>query len=773
MRSSREPAFTAQRFQIAALVAMCAFLVLIARIYTLQIIRGDVYKAKSESNFVQERRVAHTRGLIYDQQGNVLVDNRPSHDLYMTLAFLPDSERTLRYLSVPLGLDREARLALDQDILRAVDKSDDRVPVREGLAGELCDEVEEIATRRGIGGIDAIATLTDGEETCDVVIHADDFPSRRAVFRRLKLLLDLPEQEIDAAFEKAMRKARGLGRFKPTLLLGDIPFEAYARIESAASLGALPGIDVLDSKKRRYLKGSLGSHMLGFTNELSAEELRSEKGQGYRMGDRIGRRGIEEAFEDHLRGEDGVQKVVVDAKGRRKDTAWAKDLLGDEALTPPTPGHGLVLAIDERMQRTAEQAFLGRAGSVVAIEADTGFVLAMASVPDFDPNEVTGRQSAKVWRMLSRDPLRPLKNKAIQDHYAPGSTFKAVTGLAGLREGIITPSSTRMCPGYFRLGRHSWRCYNRGGHGSIALLKALQKSCDTYFYSVGHELGSDRLAGTARLLGFGSPTGLGLDNEIPGIMPDRAYYQDRLGYYTPGLVVNSSIGQGDVAVTPIQLALAYATIVNGGTLYRPQVVREIRDARGGVVQRFEPEVVSQLNIDPADLNVVRESLSHVTEPGGTAAGLKWRRSLPDMARWVRESGVVIGGKTGTAQVVKLSKNIAHIDPDEVDYMQRDHAWFVGFAPAHDPEVVVVTMTEHGGFGGTMSAPVTAQVLQTWFEQVRGAGRYRALAAKSVLPDGAAPPKPVAEKPPVVDDEPNEEDSPREPAEPEGGEDGAE
>ncbi len=733
MHGAHEPAFESWRFTVTATITTAVFLVLIGRIYMLQIVRGETYLQKSESNFVQSRRIAHPRGLVFDQAMRPLVDNRPSHDLYMTLAFLPDSEKSLRVLGRPLHWDKKRIQLLDERILDAADGAAPFV-AETSIAPGTCDALRSRIDKKGLSGVRLAEDPVSPDDGCDLVIDPATFSSRKAVFARLKELMNLPPDIVEEAFASAQRKARGLGRFKPTLLFADLPFDAYARIEAALSLGELPGIDVLDSKKRRYLTGASGAHLLGFINELSASEYKEKRKEGYRLGDKIGRRGIERAYEEVLRGQDGTRRVVVDAKGRAKNTEWAKNLLGDEAVDPPVSGNSLVLSVDANMQRVAEQSFLGKAGSVVAMHIPTGFVLALASFPAYDPNEVTGRDSRRVWRKLARDPLRPLRNKALQDHYAPGSTFKAITAVAGLREGLITPTTIKHCPGYFALGRARWRCYNRWGHGAVALTKALQHSCDTYFYKLGYELQHDKLADTAKLLGFGSKPGLGVDREIPGIIPTTAYYQKRFGNRSPGLVINSSIGQGDVTVTPLQLAMAYAAIANGGITYRPQMVHEVRDPDGNVIVHFSPERRSDLGVGADLMHEVRTALSHVTEPGGTAVGLRWRRDMPELSQWVRESGVVIGGKTGTAQVVRLSKSVAHIDPKDVPYEQRDHAWFVGFAPAEDPEVVVVTMTEHGGFGGSMSAPVTAAVIKAYYDHVRGQGRY-------------APPDPALEGPP--------------------------
>jgi penicillin-binding protein 2 len=747
VKKAFEPAFDGKRTAIATLFVAAFFFGLIARLYVLQVVKGEEYVAKGQSNFVQERRIAHARGLIMDQAGRVLVDNRPSHDVYMTVAFLPDSTKMLGKLLAPAGLKKADVLDADQRLLAAMEEPNDAVTLVDGVDEDACDDIERhvevddvpgVVVERGAGG------------DCRIIARARDFPSRAAVFRRVRELVGLTPEHMKERVDSALNKSRGLGKFKPTNLLEDIHFDAYARLEAAASLGDLPGIDVVDSQKRRYREKELAAHVLGYLNEMTPKEYETKRDEGYFLGDLVGRRGIEATHEHELRGKDGVKPVVVDAKGRDKGELFADELLGTDRIRPPTSGLSLVLSLDEDMQRTAEESFNGLAGSVVAMEVNTGFILAMASFPTYDPNLVSGPWSRGYLREVTGNKLKPWTNKAIQEHYAPGSTFKAITVAAGLRYKLIDERQNRACPGFFRLGSSVWRCFNRGGHGSIALVRALQASCDSYFYSLGYDLGPDRLADGARLFGFGSRTGLDLDRETPGVMPDRAYYVRRLGAYTPGLVVNNSIGQGDVAVTPLQLAVSYAAIANGGTVYKPQLVREVRDAEGNVVKTNEPEIMSEVGLDPAVMKLMKDALSHVTQPGGTASGLYWRRDrYADMSQWLRESGVLIVGKTGTAQVVKLSKNVAHVDAKDVAYEQRDHAWFVGFAPYENPEIVVVTMTEHGGFGGSTSGPVTAEVMRTWFTRVRGEGRYADLPP---LP----PPKriytPPVKKEPVVTEE---------------------
>ncbi|MCC7107819.1 MAG: penicillin-binding protein 2 [Deltaproteobacteria bacterium] len=751
MRKAFEPAFSGRHATIATAIVGALLSVHVARLYVLQVVRGEEYVQKGESNFIQERRIPHARGIIYDQRGRVLVDSRPSHDVYMTVAFLPDSTRTLTRLFAPLGLQKSELSEMDARVLSAIEEAHGVVVARDDVPVEACEEMQAIALRDGMRGV---AFEESAPDRCRVLVEARELPSRASVFRRLRELVGLSAELMKERVDRALEKSRGLGKFKPTLLLEDIGFDAYARIEAAASLGDLPGIDVVDSQKRRYRHGNLAAHVLGYMNEIGAKELEARKEQGYLLGDMIGRRGIEATHEAELRGKDGVDPVVVDAKGRDMGDERAEALLGPDRRTAPQAGLSLVLSIDEDMQRVAEQMYNGLAGSVVAMEVNTGFILAMASFPTYDPNQVTGPWSKPYLQQITKDPLRPWGNKAIQEHYAPGSTFKAITAAAGLRAKLIDEKSNRACPGFFRLGRSVWRCFNRGGHGHLALVRALQVSCDSYFYSLGYDLGPDRLAETARLFGFGARTGLDLDKETPGIMPDRDYYVRRFGAYTPGLVVNNSIGQGDVTVTPLQLAVAYAAIANGGTVYKPQLVRETRDAEGNTVAIHDPVAVAELGLDKNVLDLMKEALAHVTDPGGTASGLMWRRDrFADVSKWLRESGVTIVGKTGTAQVVRLSKSVQHVDAKDVPYEQRDHAWFVGFAPYDKPEIVVVTMTEHGGFGGSTSGPVTAAVMNRWFTSVRGEGRYEHLPE---LP----PPKRILQAP-AKKEEPaaNEEQAP--------------
>lgn len=454
---------------------------------------------------------------------------------------------------------------------------------------------------------------------------------------------------------------------------------------------------------RSYPAQTVLSHLLGYMNEITQEELDEHKqgpnGESYYLGDFVGRRGIERSFEQALRGVDGNFEEVVNAKGQT-DPELTKSFASKTVA--PQSGNNVVLSVDMRLQEAAEKAFSGVAGAVVVVDVRTGFLRALVSRPGFDPNLLTGRVSPQEMLTLAGDPLKPLTYRPTQQHYNPGSTFKVITLLAALKSGSFTPSTSVFCNGGYTLGRRRWRCDKESGHGYMEARSALQYSCNTYFWKVADTLGLDPIAEMGRAFGLGQNTGIEVVGEVPGIMPDSEYH-NRLtpGGYNKGLALNSAIGQGDDNVTPLQLAMVYATIANGGTLYRPQVVRRVETAEGKVLQQFEPKIVRKLNINQAHRRVVVDALTAVVnEPGGTA----YRSRLKD---------IIVAGKTGTAQVVTLGKK--RLKKEQIGYWQRDNAWFAAFAPAEDPEVVVVVLNEHAGFGAAESAPAATAILQKYFD----------------------------------------------------------
>jgi len=525
--------------------------------------------------------------------------------------------------------------------------------------------------------------------------------------------LEMSPEEINFNF-KRIKGAKKLDRFLAILIRRDLSRDQLELIEADKMMHRLDGFNVVDSGVRDYRYGKLLAHVTGYLNEISPQEFEQKKNQPdniYELGDLIGRRGLERFYENTLRGKDGYERVVVDSKGSRQSEAAARWLLGNDRRVPAMPGHNLMLSIDLDVQRTAAAAFGGQAGAVIAVDVNTGFILALYSTPAYDPNRVTGRLAAKEKEALDSDPLKPWINRAIQEQYAPGSTYKPLTALTALSRGILTPETHLFCPGYFKSGGNTWHCFHEHGDGSIPLHQAIVRSCDVFFYQLGAKLGIEPLAETARLFGFGRKTEIPLNAEITGIVPDVAYHnwaQRNEGGYKPGFAINTAVGQGANAFTPLQLVMAYATIANGGTLYKPQLVRRIEDAKGAVIQSFDPVVQHKIVFKEEYWQAIKGGLCGVVnEPGGTA----YSKRQPD---------VVVCGKTGTAQVTKLRKRLGKgaqllKDLEAIDYNLRDNSWFVGFAPAESPQIAVVTLTEHGGFGGMASAPTVMAVIRAYLK----------------------------------------------------------
>lgn len=695
-----------------------AFGLLIARLYYLQIIEGASYLQRSESNFIQERLIKHSRGRILDSEGRALADNRSAYDVFVTFAMLPDSRKNLREIGTLLGLEKPQIQELDKKILdNAKNNVEAPVVIKEDVDLVTCVKVSELARIKMMTGVTTARVDAKGKPRCVVAIEGPSFPSQIQSFNLLASLVGLDREALEERWQKAHQKAQGLGRFKPSLLISDVGFDAYARIENAISLGNLAGITVVSSKRRRYVYGDFATHTIGYVNQVSLADIQERPG-AYRSGDYIGRNGLEATYEDVLRGKDGVERVVVDAKGRRFDDAWEDALLGAGRIIEPTAGQSIKVSLDPDLQRAAQETFLGVSGSVIVSEVDTGFILAMASFPSFDPNGLVSADNGKFFRNLLSDKTRPLRNKAVQDHYSPGSIFKPITAIAGLSKKLVTSAYQHHCSGNYQIHKTVWRCYKREGHGPIQLAEALKVSCDSYFYELGHRLTLEPLADVAFQLGFGNKTDIALVGETSGIVPSRDYYKRRLGYVAPGFVVNMAIGQGDLSTSPIQVAMAYGAIANGGIVYKPQLVREILSDQGDVVKKFDPIVKTSIADGTYSFDEIIRGMSYVTEPGGSAYSIRWRPSNADIAEWIKNENIMVVGKTGTAQVVKLSKLVKHVDAEDVPYEQRDHSWFVGIYPVDNPKIIIVVMTEHGGLGGALSAPVAVRLMKKWHEKYK-------------------------------------------------------
>ncbi len=462
-----------------------------------------------------------------------------------------------------------------------------------------------------------------------------------------------------------------------TVLRRGAPFAVRAAVEELSA--ELPGVLVQVEPLRNYPHGPLAAHLLGYAGEVSAAELDTLEADGYRSGDLIGRTGVERRYEDWLRGEDGVEYVVVNARGRRVS------ILQEGDAKPARPGQDLTLTLDLKVQRALEEAMDGVArGAAVALDPRDGGILALVSRPTYDPNEFSRGLSHARWRELSGGGANPLLNRAIQGVYPPASTFKIVTMAAALIRGVARPG-TRLapCAGGMVYGGRRFGCWDRAGHGSLDFVGALQHSCDVYFYQIGLRLGLADLGRTARALGLGARTGVDLPQEARGLIPDAAYYDRRwgAGRWRSGLLLNLAIGQGELLLTPLQMALLAAEAANGARPLRPHLVARV--GQGGV---FRPERPAQpgLAAETTVWATVREAME-LTVSAGTGGA-------------ARVPGVRVAGKTGTAQ-----------NPHG-----GDHALFICFAPVDSPTVAVAVVVENAGHGGSVAAPRAGALLRRMF-----------------------------------------------------------
>ncbi len=674
-----------------------AFAVVLLRLWGLQIKEGETYREKSRHNFFQFERLEHDRGEIADRRGRVLVTNRPSANVTVTPAFFPRTEDILRRLGASVGVPRSAARDLAQALERAAEERGPPLLLARGLDLEAAQQLREAQARLELP-LDAVP-IVEVEGELAAYLDPEVFPSPPRVLRRLADVVGL-DDEARRALARKIGRSRGLERYQEILVRRDLSDRAEGPLTLDVELGELPGVGVRRASARTYRYGPLAAHVLGYVNEVNLADLEERRAIGYRLGDLIGRRGVERTFEDELRGTDGRATVVVDSKGRAQASAFAAELQRDVGLRePPRPGHRVVLTLDLELQAAAEAAFDGRAGAVVLMEAATGRLLALTSTPSFDPSRVAGYfDPAEKARLDQMQDVRPWRFRAIQDHFAPGSAFKVVTALAALAEGGTHVHDEAFCPGHFRLGGVKWRCWQDRGHGRVDLAKSLAWSCDTFYYNLGARLGMDPIAKMAEAMGFGAPTGFAIEPESAGILPSREWYRKSGQVYTLGQAVNASIGQGAVSVTPLQLAVAFAAIANQGRVMRPQIALRIETYDGREVESFAPELVRTLPVEPEHLAAVTEGLRQVVHhPTGTA----YRKRLPNLE---------VAGKTGTAQVRRMGDRLRSRD---TEWKYKDHAWFAAFAPVERPEVVVVVLVEHGGGGSSAAAPIAMRVLDAW------------------------------------------------------------
>lgn len=610
-----------QRLIIALLGVALMLGILIYRYYDLQVIQHDSFVTQSDRNRIQVQPVAPTRGLIYDRNGVLLADNRPSFRLSIVKERVKDLDNLL---------------------------------------------------------------LT------------------------LQSLVDISSSDVDR-FRKALKRARA--PYQPTPIKLDLSPEEIAKI--SVNEYRLPGVEVEAELVRYYPHGELLAHTIGYVGRINERELASfdeQQRQDYSATYSIGKIGIEKYYEDVLLGKVGSQFMETNAHGRALRVLKRDD---------PAPGKDLYLHLDIDLQKATFEALKGWRAAAVAVEVNTGGILAMVSTPSFDPNLFVTGISYQDYNALNRSLDLPLYNRSIQAQYPPGSTLKPILGLGGLESGLISPQTTIYDPGFYQLseGERLYRDWKKWGHGnSVDLRQAITESCDTFFYELAVRLGIDRMHPIGAHFGLGSHTGIDMPNERAGLWPSREWKKRhrRLPWY-PGDSLNVSIGQGDVLATPLQLAVMTATFANKGTRYEPHLVHRIGDNEVSI-KKTDVVEASAHNWDY--VNSAMESVVHGTR--GTAKGISKGLTYR------------IAGKTGTAQVIGIAQDEEY-DRDKVAERNRDHALFIAFAPAEKPEIALAVVVENGEHGSSAAAPIARVIFDNWLEIQQARRAQNSIIATEVRP----------------------------------------
>ncbi len=551
-------------------------IVLIVKLYQIQIIQGPYYKELAEGNRIRLISVSAPRGEIVDRYGKIMAKNRPSFTISV----------------IPFEGNREESLKL------------------------------------------------------------------------LSKIINLPYTEIKKKIDEAPNS------LQPVNIILDADLEIISKIKELED--KLPGVLVTTNIIREYPNGNTASHILGYVGEVSKEEIKIFQAYGVKMGDIVGKTGIERGYQKELMGIPGGEQVEVDAMGR------PIKILG---TVPPIPGSTLVTTINLDLQKVVEESLKRRGlpGAIVVMDPRNGDVLAMASNPDFDPNSFARGITAEEWKKLLSI-KKPLLNRAISAAYPPGSTFKIAVALGALVEGITDKNTLFYCPGSMLIGNRKFRCWTT--HGRIDFLNAISKSCDVAFYTIGLKLGLEKMAKYARLLGLGNLTGIDIPGEARGLIPDPSW---KKGPWYIGDTANMSIGQGYVQVTPIQMAVLVSTIANGGKVYKPRIVSKII-SQDSTVKIQPPVLIRDISKFKKEIDIIKEGMKLVVDVGtGNLAKVR---------------GVTVAGKTGTAE------NFPNIE----NPLGKDHAWFIAYAPTDNPKIALSIIIEQGGHGGSTAAPIAAEII---------------------------------------------------------------
>lgn len=473
-----------------------------------------------------------------------------------------------------------------------------------------------------------------------------------------------------------LEKIKGKNSFRPIIIKRDLDYQTLAILEEKKL--DLPGMLIEPESKRYYSENVKSPHIFGYVGEVNKKE--ADRNELIDAGELVGKAGLESFYDVNLRGVKGVQYIGVDAEGRELES------ISEDRNIMPYSGMDLNLAMDFSLQQFAESLMVDKMGAIVALDTRNGGILVFVSKPDFDPRLLSGKISPQIWSELLNDPRQPLFSRVIQGAYPPGSTYKVVAALAALEEKIITPKWTAFCPGYFKLGRKTIKCWNTGGHGKLDLMGAIKNSCNVYFYQLGLKIGLNVWEKYSKLLFFGQPTGIDLPNENRGLVPSVEYFNKQYGEkgWTKGVLANLAIGQGELLTTPLQMAQLAMILATRGVLHTPHLTDYLIDKKTGNKIAFPVQSKYTSGISTKNYDIIRKAMRQVVD-GGTG----WRAGV---------YGINVAGKTGTAQN-------PHGD---------DHAWFIGFAPYENPEIAIAIIIENGGGGGSFAAPLANLVLEKYF-----------------------------------------------------------
>ncbi len=545
--------------------------------------------------------------------------------------------------------------------------------------------------------------LVDNVPRFDAILTPQFLQDKEETIKRLTKILSLGPDDIP----KILKKNSNQATYRPIVIKKNISFEEVSQIETQNF--DLPGVSVDTFISREYRDKEVGAHLLGYISEISQQQLprlRERDAIDYRLGDFIGQFGIEEQLDKYLRGTNGHEFVEVDARGRRKRYINTDNLFKGIEDEKPISGMNVKLTIDRDMQLAGFNALEGKIGGIVAIDIDSGEVLTMVSRPSFDPSQFSRGITSEYWRSLINNKENPLRDRNIQEHFSPGSTFKAITGIAAFEEGVIDENTEVFCNGSYRLGRKVYHCWKKEGHGSTTLVKAIRESCNVYFQKAANRMDIDDISKYAKAFGLGARTGISLPREASGLIPTKEWKKKRFGVeWQAGETLSCAIGQSYVLSSTLQLAQAYGAIANGGKIYRPYVVKDIYSPDGELAKTFTPELLGQVKLKNAKtLKFIREGLYQVVNnPKGTAF-------------YRRGQGIQMAGKTGTSQVRSASADKVYQKCENMDFDSRHHGLFVGFAPYDKPKIAAAAIVEHGCHGSSAATPVVEAVVTQYMKK---------------------------------------------------------